>query len=84
MVVNIYLGAIFAMSIQCFQDYITNGLWHKIVIFMGTNIPIGVITMVVFSVGFALIVYLLIYIDYRIYKKGLECIKVDKEKYTEG
>lgn len=82
MILNLYLGVILVASVNAYQQFIFEGLYHKILIISSVSIPIGVITIIIFSSLFAFLFYLLIMIDYNVYKKGLEFIKLKHDKET--
>lgn len=80
MMFNFMLGSTLMATILFIQEYISNGLFHKIVILFGGNIPIGIIIGVITVSITTSLLLLLIGFDYMVFKYGIEFIKIDGEK----
>jgi hypothetical protein len=82
---NFYYGMILMVIPSSLEQCVKGGLWHKIIPFMGINIPIGVISMIFLSCFIAFATVVIVKLDYCVLKYGLEWIKVkeDKEKAVE-
>jgi hypothetical protein len=81
--VNIYFGMIMIATSNLITTYLSNELWHKIIIFNGLNIPIGILEIILFISISTFLNILCIMIDISVLKNGLDVIKVTENKKTE-
>lgn len=70
---NFTLGFSILAFNQTIQEIIFNGLYHKILF----SFPIGALSMALISTLFGILFYMLIVIDYRVFKYGIDSIKID-------
>jgi len=82
-IVNFYFGMIVIATSDMITEYFTNELWHKIIIFNGINIPIGILSMIIFIMIITFKIILCIMINVNVLKNGLNSIKVKEDKKTE-
>lgn len=75
---NFFSGILLVAYIQSINDFIVNGLWHK-VINVGFNLPIGMLSMSILSILIAYIFSLTVTLNYGVYKKGINFIKIKGE-----
>lgn len=78
--INFYLGLLVIAINDSITNYLTFELWHKIIIFNGVNIPIGILATIAFISCSALMLFFCVGFDVLIFKKGLNTIKIKGEK----
>lgn len=77
--INFALGVMTLAYVDVIQLVIEEGLYHKIISLGFFNLPIGMISIALFSVMIAIEAYLIMRINIKVYSVGLESIPVKGE-----